>query len=118
MTQPLSGPVFLRSSNHNLPDFVADLHGLIDVEAVARIDSKRGGIRATFSDVPDAPLTKVVVRMQGAKKGLIVNSTDLCGAKPRANAAFAGHNGRSYKARPAMGASCGGASAKKDPKRR
>jgi hypothetical protein len=107
LDQPLSGPVYLRSSNHNLPDFVADLHGLIDVEAVARIDSQRGGIRATFSDVPDAPLTKVVVRMQGAKKGLIVNSTDLCAKRNRANARFSGHNGRRFKANPVVGATCG-----------
>ncbi len=107
LEQPLTGPVYLRSSNHNLPDFVADLHGLIDVEAVARIDSKRGGIRATFEDVPDAPLTKVVVRMQGAKKGLIINSRNLCGAKNRANADLSAHNGKAAASRPAMEASCG-----------
>ena len=48
LEEPLSGPVFLRSSNHNLPDFVATLHGIVDVEAIARIDSVHGGIRATF----------------------------------------------------------------------
>ncbi len=68
LDEPLEGPVYLRSSDHNLPDFVADLRGLVDVEAVARIDSKRGGIRATFEDTPDAPLTKVVVNMQGGKR--------------------------------------------------
>ena len=108
LAEPLSGPVYLRSSDHNLPDFVADLHGLIDVEAIARIDSVRGGIRASFEAVPDAPLTKVVVRMQGAKKGLIVNSTDLCAKRHRANAGFAAHNGRRYSANPAVSASCGG----------
>ncbi len=102
LEQPLTGPVYLRSSNHNLPDFVADLHGLIDVEAVARIDSQKGGIRATFEDVPDAPLTKVVVQMQGAKKGLIINSRNLCGAKSRANAELSGHNGKAATSRPVM----------------
>ncbi len=101
------GPGLPRSSNHNLPDFVADLHGLIDVEAVARIDSQKGGIRATFEDVPDAPLTKVVVQMQGAKKGLIINSRDLCGAKSRANAELSGHNGKAARSRPVMEAGCG-----------
>ena len=106
LDEPLRGPVYLRSSNHNLPDFVADLHGLVDVEAVARIDSKNGGIRATFEDVPDAPLSKVVVQMQGAKKGLIVNSRNLCGAKAKANAQFTGHNGKRFKARPVVKAKC------------
>jgi hypothetical protein len=108
LDEPLSGPVYLRSSNHNLPDFVATLHGLVDVEAVARIDSKNGGIRATFTDVPDAPLSKVLVQMQGAKKGLIVNSTDLCANAHRANADFAGHNGKEASGRPLVNARCGG----------
>jgi hypothetical protein len=108
LDQPLSGPVYLRSSNHNLPDFVAALHGTIDVEAVARIDSKNGGIRATFPTVPDAPLSKVVVQMQGGKKGLIVNSRNLCGVPSKANADFTGHNGKAEETRPVVGASCGG----------
>jgi hypothetical protein len=108
LDEPLEGPVYLRSSSHPLPDFVAELHGLVDIEAVARIDSKNGGIRATFADTPDAPLTKVVVSMQGGKKGLIVNSRDLCAVKARADARFAGHNGKQAKAQPSVRAECGG----------
>lgn len=107
LEQPLSGPVYLRSSNNPLPDLVADLRGLIDVEAVARIDSKNGGIRATFTDVPDAPLSKVVVQMQGGKKGLIVNSRDLCVAPNRAGITYAGHNGMRAQGKPVMGVKCG-----------
>ncbi len=107
LEKPLEGEVFLRSSNHNLPDFVATLHGLVDVEAVARIDSKNGGIRATFSTIPDAPLSKVVVSMQGAEKGLIINSTDLCAGAHKADAQFEGHNGKQASGRPAVGATCG-----------
>jgi hypothetical protein len=107
LDEPLTGPVYLRSSNHNLPDFVAALHGIVDVEAVGRIDSARGGIRATFETIPDAPLSKVVVDMQGGKKGLIVNSRNLCGHKSRANAEFAGHNGKRFKSNPVMRPECG-----------
>jgi hypothetical protein len=116
LSEPLEGPVYLRSSNHNLPDFVATLHGLVDIEAVARIDSVHGGIRATFTDLPDAPLSKVVVDMQGAKKGLIVNSRNLCfkAKRNRANAVFTGQNGRRATAKPVVrAAGCG----KKHPKR-
>jgi hypothetical protein len=113
LDEPLEGPVYLRSSDHNLPDFVADLHGLVDIEAVARIDSKNGGIRATFTEVPDAPISKVVVSMQGQKKGLIVNSTDLCRAKNRANAQFEGQNGKRLSLHPQMRAQCGGARKKR-----
>ncbi|HEU4907166.1 MAG TPA: hypothetical protein VFT19_13780 [Solirubrobacterales bacterium] len=103
---PLEGPVFLRSSNNKLPDFVAALRGIIDVEAVARIDSQRGGIRATFTNVPDAPLSRVVVNMQGGKKGLIVNSTNICRGKHRANARMIGQNGRRNAIKPLVRAQC------------
>ena len=117
LEEPLEGPVYLRSSNNNLPDFVASLHGLVDVEAVARIDSKNGGIRATFTKLPDAPLSKVVVQMQGAKKGLIVNSTDLCAAKHRADARFGAHNGKRRTIRPVVEASGCGKTRNREPGR-
>jgi hypothetical protein len=103
LDDPLKGPVYLRSSNHNLPDLVLDLHGLVDVEVSARIDSIKGGIRASFEKTPDAPLTKVVLSMQGAKKGLIVNSRDLCFKASRATAALAAHNGKTRGLRPVLG---------------
>jgi hypothetical protein len=100
--EPLKGPVYLRSSNNDLPDMVLDLHGLVDVEVAARIDSVRGGIRATFPRAPDAPLTKVVLRMQGAKKGLIVNSTDLCAKRNRAKVVLGAQNGKRRAIRPVV----------------
>jgi hypothetical protein len=105
---PLEGPVYLRSSNHKLPDLVFDLHGLVDIEVATRIDSKGGGIRATVENAPDAPLTKVDLRMQGAKKGLIINSRNLCGRKSKANVLFTGHNGKEFSSKPVMKADCGG----------
>jgi len=102
LEEPLSGPVYLRSSNNDLPDMVLDLHGLVDVEVAARIDSMRGGIRATFPDAPDAPLTRVILRMQGAKKGLIVNSTDLCAKRNRATVVLGAQNGKRRSIRPVV----------------
>jgi hypothetical protein len=108
LDEPLQGPVWLRSSSHKLPDLVFDLHGLVDVEVSTRIDSAHGGIRATLEQSPDAPLSKVVLQMQGGKKGLIVNSRDLCAHKSRAEVAFTGHNGKRSEAKPAMRPQCGG----------
>jgi hypothetical protein len=115
LDEPLEGPVWLRSSDHKLPDLVFDLHGLVDVEVSTRIDSARGGIRASIEDAPDAPLNKVVLRMQGGKKGLIINSRNLCGAISRANVEFEGQNGKESKLNPVMKADCGG---KRKAKRR
>ncbi len=96
LEEPLSGPVFLRSSNNNLPDIVVALHGLVDIELSSRVDSVRGGIRSTFSTIPDAPVSRFVFEMQGGKKGLIVNSRNLCGRKSRADTKLDGQNGRTH----------------------
>ncbi len=106
LDEPLEGPIYLRSSSHNLPDLVLALHGLVDLEAAARIDSKHGGIRVTFTEAPDAPITKVVVTMQGGKKGLVVNSTNLCAAQHHASVQLDAQNGKQSKASPLVQADC------------
>jgi hypothetical protein len=111
LDEPVQGPVFLRSSSNPLPDLVAALHsGKIDVNLVGRIDSVKGGqIRNTFALVPDAPVTKFTLTMQGGKKGLLVNSTNLCKSTNRALADFTGQNGKRYVSHPALVPRCGGA---------
>lgn len=108
LEEPLTGNAYLRSSDDPLPNLVFDLHGLVDIEAVGRIDSVRGGIRASFDAIPDAPLTRVEIKMQGGTKGLIVNSRNLCeGRAARAEVKLRAHNGRKAGLRPVMGAKCG-----------
>ena len=109
---PLEGPVYLRSSANPLPDLVLSLHGQIDVVAAARIDSHNGGIRTSFESVPDAPISKVVLEMQGGKKGLLVNSRNICNHTNRATARFTGQNGKLFESRPVLKDSC----KKKKPK--
>jgi hypothetical protein len=108
LDEPLQGPVWLRSSSHKLPDLVFDLHGLVDIEVSTRIDSAGGGIRASLEDLPDAPLSKVVLQMQGGKKGLIINSRNLCAKKSKADVQFTGQNGKRRSFHPLMRADCGG----------
>ena len=103
LDQPLSGPVYLRSSSHKLPDLVLDLHGQIEIEASARIDSKNKGIRTTFEAIPDAPLSKLVLYMKGGKKkGLLVNSRNICTKAYRATANLKGQNGRKKTLKPQL----------------
>jgi hypothetical protein len=109
LDEPIEGPVYLRSSPRPLPDLVAALHsGKIDVNVVGYIDSVKGGrIRNTFATVPDAPVSKFVLKMQGGKKGLLVNSTNICKGENRAVADFTAHNGKRNLFRPLVkGASC------------
>jgi hypothetical protein len=110
LSEPLTGPVFLRSSNHSLPDVVLALHGPkslpIQLEVSTRIDSVKGGLRAIAQAIPDAPVTEAVLNMQGGQKGLFVNSTNLCRAKHRARIFLAGHNGKRITSRPVLAVRC------------
>lgn len=106
LEEPLAGPVYLRSSEHTLPDLVMTLHGQVDVDLVGRIDSVKGRIRASFESVFDAPVFKAVLTMQGGKKGLLVNSRNLCKSKQRAIVKFTGQNGREHNFKPVVKADC------------
>ena len=108
LDQPLEGPVYLRSSSHKLPDLVVDLKGQIEIALAGRIDSVNGGIRTTFSTVPDAPISKFVLSMKGGKKGLLVNSRNLCSGVNRAVVKMDGQNGRVHDTHPLLRASCRG----------
>jgi hypothetical protein len=111
LDKPLEGPVYLRSSSHKLPDLVASLDGQIHVDLDGRIDTgHNGGIRNTFEMVPDAPVSKFVLEMQGGKKGLLVNSENLCSPQAKTNAVvnLTAQNGKLHDTTPAVGNSCGG----------
>jgi hypothetical protein len=108
LDKPLSGPVYLRSSNHKLPDLVADLNGQIEVVLDGKIDTgKGGGIRNTFELVPDAPVSRFTLEMKGGKKGLLVNSENLCRKPQRAIAHFTAQNGKVAAFNPLISNSCG-----------
>jgi len=104
---PLEGPVYLRSSSNPLPDLVGALRGQVDLDIVGRIDSVNGGIRTTFETVPDAPVSKFVITMKGGRKGLLVNSRNLCASPSFSVVKFDGQNGKTADQRPRLKNSCG-----------
>ncbi len=108
LSEPLEGPIFLRSSEHPLPDLVLALHGLVDFTAVGKIDSKDGGIRNTFEAIPDAPITKVEVMFPGGKKSLLENSTNICQGKHNATVEFGAQSGKETEAQVALKPQCKG----------
>jgi len=109
----LSGPVVLRSSNHKLPDLVMALSGPayqpIQVELHGKTDSVKGALRNTFEAVPDAPFTKARLMLFGGKRGLVVNSRNLCAQSKRArraNVRMVGQNGKIAQLHPLVRNSC------------
>ncbi len=107
LDQPLEGPVYLRSSDNDLPDLVVALKGIVELDLSSRIDSHKGGIRSTFQMIPDAPVSKFVLTMRGGRKGLIVNSRDLCTGKSRASTRFVAQNSKVRTPRALVRAKCG-----------
>jgi hypothetical protein len=113
LSEPLEGPVYLRTGyGTKLPEMVAALNGQeINIDVVGIIDAvhKKGSevsrIRTTFKAVPDAPVSSFVLSLKGAKKGLLVNSTNVCKGTHRAKANFTGQNGRVDKFAPKLIAS-------------
>jgi hypothetical protein len=103
---PIEGPVYLRSAN-KLPDLVADLRGQINVVLAGHIDTtKAGGLRATFEEVPDAPVSKFVLDMVGGSKGLLENSKNLCAHTYKATVLIDGHTAKTADLKPALKSSC------------
>jgi hypothetical protein len=93
----LKGPIYLVSSSNKLPDLVADLRGQINVQLHGVISTVKGGMKTTFRKVPDAPVTKFILKLEGKSKGLIINSTDLCKSPPKAKLNIKGQNGKQVK---------------------
>jgi hypothetical protein len=104
--KPLEGPVYLRSSDHLLPDLVAHLEGQVDIDLVGRIDSFKGGIRTTFDTVPDVPVQKFVMTLPGGRHGLLESSTNLCAKPVRGIVQLKGQNGKKANKHPILRTPC------------
>ncbi|HEV7399753.1 MAG TPA: hypothetical protein VGN84_05730 [Solirubrobacterales bacterium] len=94
----LKGPVYLVSSDHELPDLLADLRGQVNIRVRGVISSKNGGIKTVFNNLPDVPVSKFILRMEGgSKKGLLVNSRNLCKGPLSSVMSMKGQNGKKIK---------------------
>jgi hypothetical protein len=107
LEEPMEGPAYLRSSSHTLPDLVFALRGHgIEVDVAGRIDSFRGGIRGSFPVIPDAPVSKFVLKMNAGRRGVLVNAENLCRKRQPAVAKFIGQANRGWRLHPEVKAQC------------
>jgi len=93
----LSGPVYLVSSDHELPDLLVDLRGQVNVQLHGIISAAKARIKNVFYPVPDVPVSKFVLTMKGGKKGLLVNSRDLCAHPSFSFMNFKAQNGKKLR---------------------
>jgi hypothetical protein len=108
MAEPMEGSVYLRSSDNLLPDLVAVLRGRgVRIVVEGRIDSSHGGIRATFAGLPDAPVSKFTMTIFGGRKrGILVNSDNLCRSSQPAVARMIGQNNAGVVLKPKLIVKC------------
>jgi hypothetical protein len=78
LDDPLKGPVYLTSSDHELPDLLVALNGQVDVRLRGVISSEHGRLKTVFSNTPDLAVSKFTITMKGGNRGLLVNSRNLC----------------------------------------
>jgi hypothetical protein len=97
LKKKLTGPVYLVSSKHKLPDLLADLKGQINIQLDGVISSQHGGLKTVFNNTPDVPLKSFVLNMQGGKKSLLQNSQNLCKSPQLAVLNMKGQNGKTVK---------------------
>ncbi|HXS46713.1 MAG TPA: hypothetical protein VN756_04550, partial [Solirubrobacterales bacterium] len=50
----------------------------------------------------DVPVSKFVLTQQGGKKGLLVNSRNICASTNRATLKLEGQNGKEFNSRPVV----------------
>lgn len=102
LPQPLRGPIFLRAPSRRYPTLVAPLDaGQLRVLLHGRIVSAPGGrLRVLFTGLPDIPVSKATFTVDGGRRGIVVNSENLCGRQPRAAALLRAQNGKERRSRP------------------
>lgn len=97
LDEELTGPVYLTSSDHQLPDLLVDLRGQVDIRLRGVISSVKGRIKNVFYPVPDVPVSEFALTMKGGKRGLLVNSRDLCAHRSFSSLDFKAQNGKQLR---------------------
>jgi hypothetical protein len=90
----LRGPVYLVPSTHILPDLLVDLRGQVNVRLHGAVEAVKGRLRTVFYSVPDVPVSKFVLTMNGGKRGLLVNTQPLCAHRLSSVATLRAQNGK------------------------
>ncbi|NLT06363.1 MAG: hypothetical protein GXY03_08630 [Solirubrobacterales bacterium] len=96
-----------------LPMIVAALRGQIAINLVGTSSTTRNGqLVATFANVPDAPIGRFNLNIQGGANGILAvtgsrsGDIDICDTRQRARAVMRGHNGKRINRRIGIRTPC------------
>ena len=109
LDRPLTGSVHLvqgikfgKSGNRirTTPALLVKLRGQVAIDLRAKTTVKNNRLVTTFAAVPDAPVSKFDLTINGGRKGILVvtrtvkSKLDLCTARQTASVQTDGHNGK------------------------
>ncbi len=97
LDNPVKGPVYLTSSEHELPDLLVEMKGQVNVRLRGVISSEHGRLKTVFNNTPDVAVSKFILTMKGGSKGLLVNSRNLCSKKTNGFLNLKAQNSRRLK---------------------
>lgn len=91
----LSGGAYLMQGAKPgaLPGIALDL-GLVRLKGTVTLGTR---VVTTFDGIPDVPLSKLVLNLNGGSKGALSTTTDLCTSTPTVEAQYGAHSGASGK---------------------
>lgn len=103
--EPLHGPVWLvRRERGELPKLVAQLGGPLNIEVTGfpDVNDRTGKIVTTFTGLPDVPVTRFALRLDGGRFGYLEAAQNLCARRLVMPVTFKAWNRETQKRRPTM----------------
>jgi hypothetical protein len=104
LNRPVSGPVYFVEGQRTtasgkvvktLPALYIPLTGEARINVHAQTSVSGGRLVTTLPAIPDAPITKFALKINGGKRGIINANRDLCQRSVKAAARFVSWNGKS-----------------------
>jgi len=107
LEQPLQGPVSLTPTGNGPPALKLAFDGQLPLDVVGKIRLQGKRVQIVFAGLPDVPISKLVVSLHGARRGLLVNRRDLCVRRTYFSSRFASHDGKAESRRSVLDSACG-----------
>lgn len=116
LNQPLSGPIYFventrRTASGNtrrtLPKLWLALKGEVPLDLYAESTVVDDHLVATFNMVPDAPISKFDLSIDGGEHGILAATQSICERMQTAEVTFDGQNGKRVKGSLDLSTECG-----------
>ncbi len=95
LDQPLTGEVlFVLVPGSALPELRLKLKGPIDINLAGKVSVQGTRLVNEFEGIPDVPLSEFRLELNSGARSPLIASEDLCTTRPKVDATFTSHTGR------------------------